>query len=145
MKFLFKINLILFSFFGFLLNSHCSSPEMGNTLNVPSAGATSIGTTTGNKKTDPDPPLIVGAERTDLYLDELKGRKIGLIVNQTSTVNGSHLVDWLLAENISVQKIFAPEHGFRGTADAGQQIKNCLLYTSPSPRDATLSRMPSSA
>ena len=124
MKFLFKINLILFSFFGFLLSSHCSSPEMGNTLNVPSAGATSIGTTTGNKKTDPDPPLIVGAERTDLYLDKLKGRKIGLIVNQTSTVNGSHLVDWLLAENISVQKIFAPEHGFRGTADAGQQIKN---------------------
>ena len=69
-------------------------------------------------------PIIVGAARTTLYLDQLKGKEIGLIANQTSMVEGDHLVDKLLAENLSVKKIFAPEHGFRGTADAGQKIKN---------------------
>ncbi|WP_419148297.1 exo-beta-N-acetylmuramidase NamZ family protein [Pseudoalteromonas 'SMAR'] len=66
--------------------------------------------------------LTLGAERTELYLPELKGKRVGLIVNQTSRVGEQHLVDILLQHNIAVRKIFAPEHGFRGKHDAGALI-----------------------
>ncbi|MEZ5004120.1 MAG: DUF1343 domain-containing protein [Chitinophagales bacterium] len=68
--------------------------------------------------------ISVGAEQLDDYLPLLSGKAVGLVVNQTSMVNDKHLVDVLLKENINVKNIFVPEHGFRGTADAGQQIKN---------------------
>lgn len=60
----------------------------------------------------------------DLYLPMLKDRKIALVVNQTSLVGRTHLLDTLVARNIDVVKIFAPEHGLRGTADAGETIKD---------------------
>lgn len=60
----------------------------------------------------------------DAYLHLLEGKKVGLIVNHTSLVNQAHLVDVLLAKRIDVRKIFAPEHGFRGTAGAGEAIDN---------------------
>lgn len=66
--------------------------------------------------------ILVGAARTDLYFPMLKGKKLGLIVNQTSTVGDQHLVDLLLEADIEIVKIFAPEHGFRGEADAGEKI-----------------------
>ncbi len=69
-----------------------------------------------------DRPVIVGAERMDQYLPELSGQKIGLVVNQTSMVGNTHLVDTLLSRDIDIQYIFAPEHGFRGTADAGEKV-----------------------
>ena len=56
------------------------------------------------------------------YLWLLQGKRLGLVVNQTSTVGNSHLVDTLLALGQEVQIIFAPEHGFRGDADAGASI-----------------------
>jgi uncharacterized protein YbbC (DUF1343 family) len=66
-----------------------------------------------------------GADRTELTLPLLRDKQIALIVNQTSiTTNGIHLLDTLLQSGIHVTKIFAPEHGFRGTADAGEVIKN---------------------
>ena len=68
--------------------------------------------------------IIVGAEQTNKYFSLLKGKRVALIVNQSSLINKEHLVDKLLQEHIDVVKIFAPEHGFRGTADAGQHIKN---------------------
>jgi len=127
MRFLLKFNIILFSCFGILLNTECAPPEMASTQKEPTVEMTLKGEDSSNSVIKPatsTAPILVGAERTDAYLSQLKGRKVGLIVNQTSTVNESHLVDYLLAENIEVRKIFAPEHGFRGTADAGQQIKN---------------------
>lgn len=66
--------------------------------------------------------LAVGAERLDQYLHLLKGEKVGLVVNHTSTVGASHLIDTLLKLGIQVEKAFAPEHGLRGTADAGEKI-----------------------
>ncbi|WP_224996532.1 exo-beta-N-acetylmuramidase NamZ domain-containing protein [Cesiribacter sp. SM1] len=71
--------------------------------------------------------LRLGAERVDFYLPMLKGKRIGMIVNHTSLVpqqNGEaiHLVDLLLKEGVQVKKVFAPEHGFRGTADAGEKV-----------------------
>lgn len=124
MRFIFKFNIFLFSCFGFLLISQCSPPEKASSQKEPSEVMTPKGGDKASGPNIPAPFIIVGAERTGAYLEQLKGRKVGLIVNQTSTVNGSHLVDWLVAENVQVKKIFAPEHGFRGTADAGQQIKN---------------------
>lgn len=69
-------------------------------------------------------PIRVGAERVEVVTRLLKGKQVGLVVNQTSVLdNGQrHLLDVLLNEGISVRKVFAPEHGFRGTADAGEVI-----------------------
>ena len=68
--------------------------------------------------------IRVGAENTQQYMPELKGKNIALVVNQSSVVQGEHLVDSLLRQNINVTKIFAPEHGFRGKADAGTHVKS---------------------
>ena len=68
--------------------------------------------------------IIVGAEQNEQYLSKLQGKNVALVVNQSSEVYGEHLVDALLRQNINVTKIFAPEHGFRGKADAGAHIKN---------------------
>ncbi|MFB9213293.1 exo-beta-N-acetylmuramidase NamZ domain-containing protein [Echinicola jeungdonensis] len=73
------------------------------------------------------PEIKTGADQPLHYLPLLKGKKVGLVVNQTSIINqkkSKHLVDFLLAEDIPVKKIFVPEHGFRGDADAGEAIEN---------------------
>jgi uncharacterized protein YbbC (DUF1343 family) len=70
------------------------------------------------------PELRVGAARMDTYLPLLKGKKIGLVVNHTSRVHQVHLVDTLWSLGYSIKAIFAPEHGFRGTADAGEKIED---------------------
>ncbi len=70
--------------------------------------------------------LLLGAEQTESYLPQLKDQKIGLLINHTSMVGELHLVDFLLQNEVSVKKIFAPEHGFRGKADAGELVKDNL-------------------
>lgn len=67
---------------------------------------------------------VVGASRTELYLPLLQNKNVGVVGNQTSIVNGTHLVDTLLSLNVNVVKIFSPEHGFRGTADEGAHISS---------------------
>ncbi len=67
-------------------------------------------------------PLYTGADQMDKYLPVLDGARVGLLVNQTSTVGGKSLVDVLVEHGIQVKVIFAPEHGFRGDADAGADI-----------------------
>ncbi len=85
--------------------------------------------------------IIVGAERFEVYSKLLKGKNVGVVANQTSMVEDIaeeeyqtspqhtfymefHLVDYLIKNGISVKKVFAPEHGFRGTADAGEHVKD---------------------
>ena len=69
--------------------------------------------------------LLVGADNYETYLPVLEGKKVGVVANQSSILNDkTHLVDYLVARKIDVKKIFAPEHGFRGTADAGELIKD---------------------
>ena len=70
--------------------------------------------------------LRLGAERMEELLPLLQGKRIALTVNQTSIVGPqqTHLLDTLLSLKVNVKKIFAPEHGFRGKADAGETIKN---------------------
>ncbi len=70
----------------------------------------------------PAPSIETGADQLDNYIDKLKDRKVGMVVNQTSEVDGTHLVDTLLAWQVDIQQIFAPEHGFRGKADAGESV-----------------------
>ncbi len=70
--------------------------------------------------------VVVGAQRTDQYFSLLKNKKVGLVINQTSTIGNTHLLDTLLNAGIKVKVVFAPEHGFRGTADAGEHVKNGL-------------------
>lgn len=78
-----------------------------------------------------DKSIRVGANQTQSYLHLLQDKRIGVVANQTSVIfkavntqNYTHLVDSLLSLDINVQKVFAPEHGFRGTADAGELIKD---------------------
>jgi Uncharacterized protein conserved in bacteria len=66
----------------------------------------------------------VGAVQMSEYLPLLKNKRVALLVNQTSVVGNTHLVDTLLKRNIRIVRIFAPEHGFRGTAEAGEKVKN---------------------
>ncbi|MGV7106372.1 exo-beta-N-acetylmuramidase NamZ family protein [Flavobacterium sp. U410] len=69
--------------------------------------------------------LIIGADNSEKYLPLLKNKRIGVVTNQTGILsNGTHLVDFLLEQKINVAQIFAPEHGFRGTADAGEHVAN---------------------
>ena len=70
--------------------------------------------------------LKVGAEQMDRLLPMLRNKRVALVVNHTSIVDkkGTHLLDSLIARGITVKKIFAPEHGFRGNADAGEQVKD---------------------
>ena len=73
----------------------------------------------------PESQKIVNADaRFDHYLSMLRGRRVGLLVNHTSLVGGRHLCDTLMALGIDVRLIFAPEHGFRGTAAAGEHVSS---------------------
>ena len=68
--------------------------------------------------------LVLGAERTNIYLPLLKNKKIAVVGNQTSMIANTHLVDSLLSLKVNVVKVFSPEHGFRGKADAGAKIED---------------------
>lgn len=74
--------------------------------------------------------IIIGANQTETYLPLLNGKRVGVVANQTSVVFKSdsnsytHLVDSLVALKVDVKKVFAPEHGFRGKADAGELVKD---------------------
>ena len=68
--------------------------------------------------------LRLGAERLDAYLPLIENKKVGVVGNQTSMIGNTHLVDSLLSIGIDVVKVFSPEHGFRGKADAGAKIED---------------------
>ena len=95
----------------------------------------------GTKNQEPntklqEPQILIGANQTDAYLTLLKGKRVGVVANQTSVIfkvkskklkvksGYTHLIDSLKALNIAIKTVFAPEHGFRGTADAGEHIKD---------------------
>lgn len=69
-------------------------------------------------------PLKTGAEQTNLYLPLLQGKTVALVVNHTSVIKQTHLADSLISLGVKIKTIFAPEHGFRGTADAGEHVAN---------------------
>ncbi|WP_299111841.1 DUF1343 domain-containing protein [uncultured Winogradskyella sp.] len=79
-----------------------------------------------------DKSIIVGANQTEQYLPILEGKRIGIVANQTSVIfkkgeqntSYTHIVDSLLALKEDIKKVFSPEHGFRGKADAGEMVKD---------------------
>jgi uncharacterized protein YbbC (DUF1343 family) len=80
-----------------------------------------------SEKVDTATVVLPGADRPDRYLPLLEGKRVALAVNQTSVLtqkNQLHLVDFLLQSGVDVKKVFVPEHGFRGDADAGEVVKN---------------------
>jgi len=103
-----KIFQIIF-FFSLIINISCSAQQ--ESTNQPINSSTKI---------------ITAAERTEVYLPLLKGKAVAVFANQTSMVGNTHLVDTLLKRGVNIKKIFAPEHGFRGTADAGEHVNNLV-------------------
>ena len=66
--------------------------------------------------------IETGAEQTGRYLPLLEGRRVGIMTNHTGTVGRTHLVDTLRSLGVDIRVVFAPEHGFRGQADAGESV-----------------------
>jgi len=83
-----------------------------------------VATACASTQADAPKTLKTGAEQTNLYVSDLKGKTIALVVNHTSMIGKMHLADSLLLLGIKIKTIFAPEHGFRGTADAGEHVEN---------------------
>ena len=83
-------------------------------------------------KTDDEPALVLidkaryvsAAMQTNDYLPLIEGKRVGIVGNQTSIIGETHLVDTLLSLGVDVRKIYTPEHGFRGTADAGAKVNS---------------------
>ncbi len=75
------------------------------------------------KKAD-TPVFHLGIQRSAEYLPLLKGKRVGVVANHTAINEGKHLVDILLEKGINIKYVFAPEHGFRGDADAGAEVKD---------------------
>jgi uncharacterized protein YbbC (DUF1343 family) len=71
-------------------------------------------------------PILPGAYQMSEYIPLLKNKRVGLFTNQTATIGNTHLIDTLLKSGIQIQKVFTPEHGLRGTADAGEKVNDEL-------------------
>ncbi len=77
-----------------------------------------------SQKVESSIEVITGAQNIAEYHPHIKDKKIGMVVNQTSIIGDGHLVDSLLKLEVDIKMIFAPEHGFRGDADAGEQVND---------------------
>lgn len=93
-----------------------------NSQNVKSVNV-SNGDTIAIKK-DTILPIIIGAENTKAYFSIIENKRIALCANPTSVVKDKHLLDFLLENGFNVKKVFAPEHGFRGDFEPGQNFSN---------------------
>ena len=70
--------------------------------------------------------VVVGAARFDQYIDNLKGKNVALVGNQSTRINNEHLLDILVKKDVKLLKVFSPEHGFRGGADAGEKVSSSV-------------------
>ena len=99
--------------------ANCGKSDISARTQVPGEDGRSRGAAAAGAA---DPMPQPAAYRTEIYVPRLAGERLALVVNQTSTVGGVHLVDTLQRRGLDLRKIFAPEHGFRGAADAGATI-----------------------
>jgi len=100
-------------------NSHCVSSSSNKNGSDDSL-------TVGQKNNAAAKNILTGAERTSEYLDYLKGKKVGILVNQTSIIGKTPIVDSLVALGVNIVLIFGPEHGFRGTASNGDKVSDSV-------------------
>lgn len=104
-----------------------------------STGGTNLSIQTEKEEISKEPeavmetPITVGANRTNEYLPLLKGKNVGVVTNKSGLIfktnphtekESTHLVDSLIASGITISRVFSPEHGFRGTVDAGEKVKD---------------------
>jgi uncharacterized protein YbbC (DUF1343 family) len=84
-----------------------------------------------NPVSDPESQSVskikVGAEMLNNYIPLLRNKRVGMVVNQTSVIGNVHLVDTLLSLKVNIRAIFAPEHGYKGNVERGQDIDNSLV------------------
>lgn len=106
-----------------LLSTSCGSRPTDNNqeINRPETSAATAASSPASLG-----PIRTGAEQTQLYLPLLQGKRVGMVVNHTSLIANTHLVDSLQRLGMTITKIFAPEHGFRGDADAGAHISSTV-------------------
>ena len=71
--------------------------------------------------------IKVGSEKMHEYLDKISNKSVGLLVNHSSTVRSTHLIDTLISKNINIKKIFSPEHGFTGNIERGKTVNEDTL------------------
>ena len=71
--------------------------------------------------------IKVGSEKMNDYLDKISNKSVGLLVNHSSTVRSTHLIDTLISKNINIKKIFSPEHGFTGNIERGKTVNEDTL------------------
>jgi uncharacterized protein YbbC (DUF1343 family) len=122
-----KITPVLLGFL--LLHLITDSQPLAKTAPYPSHAASTADqhtlTSASNRSlTRADQRILTGADQMDLYLPLLRNKSIAIFANPTSVIGTTHLVDTLLKKGIRIQKIFSPEHGFRGEADAGAKVGN---------------------
>lgn len=103
--------------FLFILIGHCGAPNSQESSRPEYEPAQGLTKTLARD-------ILPGALSMDEYLPDLEGKKVALVVNHTSRLGRQHLVDTLLSRGVQVKKVFAPEHGFRGNADAGETVVN---------------------
>ncbi len=101
-----------------------------NAILLPAICILSLACTAQKTKAKPASPvaknssaIMPGADQTELYLPTLKGKNVALLVNHTSVVGKTHLIDTLLKAGVNIKVIFGPEHGFRGDAPDGAKIE----------------------
>ena len=71
--------------------------------------------------------IKVGSEKMNEYLDKISNKSVGLLVNHSSTIRSTHLIDTLISKNINIKKIFSPEHGFTGNIERGKTVNEDTL------------------
>ena len=117
----FKNTVLLWVLIPIIIGNACGNRGKDKTAQVDSNGNSNL--------KNGQSSIIVGANNLEGYLPNIRGKRVAIVANQTSVIfkeNGdyTHLVDSLLSHNISIKKVFAPEHGFRGSADAGEHVKD---------------------
>jgi uncharacterized protein YbbC (DUF1343 family) len=95
--------------------TNCNSSKLENNKNIAFQN-------TQIKSNPKENSIVLGASQLELYLPKIKGKKIGILANPTTTIGNKHLVDSLLSLGIKIEKVFGPEHGFRGNASAGAKV-----------------------
>jgi uncharacterized protein YbbC (DUF1343 family) len=139
----FKNTLFLFVLFCFSCGSGGKNENADNKKDIVIHEAIALDKLQKDKKGDSaSQEIVAGAQQFERYEPLLKGKNVGVVANQTSVVTHRwgqpykgytretnvemHLVDFLLLKDVNVKKVFAPEHGFRGEADAGEAVKDGL-------------------
>ncbi len=118
------MKLSAFNFYLILLSTIIFS-ACGTNHQVNVGNNTATPTVNKDKKSiDNKSKIITGADQTDKYFSLIEGKRVAVVVNQTSIIGNKTLVDSLVARGINIVKIFGPEHGFRGNASAGVSVEN---------------------